>query len=165
MRDSPVVEDVADAAAAADIEPLFLAMYAHFEAVSGRATLREDPFRLWLGTYGPPAAAKSRLICVARQGAGPNGACIGFAEGLLRMPPAYFRPGLIGFVAHIHVVPEWRGQGVARALQERLRAWFVTRGAREAQLQIVHGNTLAETFWSRQGFQPELVQMRCELEQ
>lgn len=160
MHDAVTIEDVAEAAAAADLEPHFLAMYAHFEAVSGRASLREDGFRLWLGTYGPPAAGKSRLICTARQGH----ACIGFAEGLLRMPPAYFRPGLIGFVAHIHVAPEWRGQGVATALQDRLRAWFLARGAREAQLQIVAGNTLAEAFWSRQGFAPELVQMRCDLE-
>jgi GNAT superfamily N-acetyltransferase len=161
MRDSVTIEDVPDAAAAAGLETHFLAMYAHFAAVSGRASLREDAFRLWLGNFGPPAAGKSRLICAARQG----GACIGFAEGLLRMPPAYVRPGLIGFVAHIHVAPDWRGQGVATALQERLRAWFVSRGAREAQLQIVQGNTLAEGFWFRQGFRPELLQMRCDLEQ
>lgn len=154
-----VIEDLADAAAAAPLEPLFAAMYAHFAAVSGRDYLREDAFRLWLGGYGPQTALKSRLICAARA----EGAVVGFAEGLLRAPPAWFKPGWIGFVMHLHVEPAWRKRGVATRLAGRLRGWFGERGVRQLQLHVVQGNEVATAFWSAQGFQPELQQMRCDI--
>ncbi|HEV7268834.1 MAG TPA: GNAT family N-acetyltransferase [Falsiroseomonas sp.] len=154
------VEDISDAAAAALLAPHFAAMYRYFAQVSGHDPLREDAFRHWLGAYGPPTAGKSRLICAARAG----GDVVGFAEGLLRAPPAYFQPGWIGFVAHLHVVPEWRQHGVATRLMKRLRAWFRERGVRQIQLHVVQGNLTAAAFWSAQGFEPELQQMRCYLE-
>lgn len=159
MADRIVIEDLPDAAAAAPLAPQFEAMYAHFAAVSGQRLLRDDAFRHWLGAYGPPTALKSRLICAARA----DGAMVGFAEGLLRAPPAWFSPGWIGFVAHLHVAPEWRKRGVASMLVERLRAWFKERGVKQVQLHVVRGNTGAEAFWRAQGFEPELQQMRCDL--
>lgn len=159
MPDAVVIEDLPDAAAAAPLAPHFAAMYAHFAAVSGSAMLREDGFRHWLGAYGPPTALKSRLLCAARAGDD----VIGFAEGLLRAPPAYYRPGWIGFIAHLHVAPEFRQRGIATLLVARLRGWFGERGVHQLQLHVVEGNTVAAAFWSAQGFRAELQQMRCDL--
>lgn len=153
------IEDLPDAAAAAVLEPHFAAMYAHFASVSGLDQLREDAFRHWLGNYGPTTAGKSRLIAAARAG----DEVIGFVEGVLRAPPAWFRPGWIGFVMHLHVAPEWRAQGVGGRLVGRLGAWFRERGVTQVQLHVVEGNALASAFWTSQGFRPELQQMRCAL--
>lgn len=157
MADDIRIEDIRSLDEAAPLAPLFEAMYAHFAVVAGRPLLREGGFGPWLIGY-PAAALKSRLICAAWRGGQP----IGFAEGSVRLPPAYFAPRLCGFVGHLYVVPEERGGGLAAALARRLDAWFDERGVKEIQLHVLDGNAAALRFWSKRGFRAELLQMRSD---
>ena len=157
MADATHITDIRSVDQAQPLAPLFEAMYAHFGALAGRQRLRDGAFGQWLIGY-PVAALKSRLICAAMRGGQP----VGFAEAAVRLPPAYFAARLTGFVAHLYVVPEARGDGIAAGLATRLDTWFTERGVKEVQLHVVDGNEPALRFWSKRGFRPELLQMGSE---
>lgn len=157
---APNIQDVATLEAREDLRALFEAMYAHFAAVGGRALLAESGYTAWTAYYAK-TAGRSRLVVEARD---DTGRAIGFAEALLRSAPAHLGGGVTGFVAHLYVDPAHRGGPVARALVDRMRGWFTERGVRLVELQIVHGNAVADRFWRGLGFQPDLQQMRLTLD-
>lgn len=152
----------------ADVRPLFEALYAHMERASGHAMLADDGFERWAKGYGR-AVGKSRLVVLAREGDDPEGGTgggtgggrvVGFAEGVVRIPPAPAPPARVGHVSALYVDPNVRRGGLGRALHEALRAWFAERGTTEETVDTAAGNALAESFWAARGFVPAYTQHR-----
>jgi GNAT superfamily N-acetyltransferase len=154
----PKLTDVTDSSELLKVEQMFYALYEHFREISGRSYLREDSaFEAWSAGYSQ-GALKSRLVCIAAA----DGMPVGFAEGSLRVPPAYYEPGVLGLINHLYVVPQQRGKGLAGQLVRRLQGWFESRRVRTVQLHVVRGNQDAVDFWAGRGFETELMQMRSK---
>lgn len=54
---------------------------------------------------------------------------VGYAVGMLQEPPSIFRPEMYTFISDLYVAPEYRKQGAATNLVERIRGWGYLKGA------------------------------------
>lgn len=111
----------------APIQPLTVA---EFTAWWG-ATLNE-PHYCW------------RIVEVNRQPAG-------FGLIYLTMPRTQ-PPG--AFIHWTYLKPAFRTQGLGQVLVAHLLDWARGQGANRVELQFIDGNTPAERFWVKHGFQP-----------
>lgn len=84
----------------------------------------------------------------------PEGEAVGFAEVTLRYdhvngcgrPPVAFLEG-------IYVAPDWRSQGVARALIQAVEAWAELKGVLELASDVLLGNDPSQRMHEALGFQ------------
>ncbi|MCK6577157.1 MAG: GNAT family N-acetyltransferase [Anaerolineae bacterium] len=70
-----------------------------------------------------------------------------------------------GFVADIYVKPEFRRDGVGRAMVGTLHQWFVESGVDFYEWHVAALNAGAVAFWEELGGKPVLVRMRKEIEE
>ncbi len=81
---------------------------------------------------------------------------------LLRLP----RPAIqvqTGIISGVFVLPEARGRGVGKALAETAEAWFAENGLLTSELQVLHGNEVAQHLWEELGYEPLALGMRKKL--
>lgn len=89
------------------------------------------------------------LLLVARDG---GGRAVGFASAQLVISTA--EGALSAWVEDVIVAGDHRGQGLGRALIQRLLAWARQQGATRAQLLVDMDNLPALSFYDRLGWQP-----------
>lgn len=100
----------------------------------------------------------SAVILVAVQ----HAAVIGYVFGQIMQRPTVVS-GDCGYVADLCVRDEHRGQGIGRALYGKIRDWFLARGLRAIEVQIVRANPASQAFWRKMGFEDFLRTLRSEL--
>ena len=101
------------------------------------------------------------VLMVADRG----GDAIGYAYGAVE---GYDYMALRGPAAVLHdliVAPEWRGQGVGRALLEATITALTVQGAPRVVLATAERNQSAQRFFERMGFRRTMVELTRELEE
>lgn len=80
---------------------------------------------------------------------------VGFLSAqILRAP--LFQESRLGQVVDLYVQPEWRGQGVGKALVNCVMEWFRAMQIEQVDLNVAVRNDRGVSFWEREGFQPYL---------
>lgn len=64
-----------------------------------------------------------------------------------------------GFIHDVAVLPEYRGQGVGRALLQMAREWAKSRGVNQLRLMVAHDNPEAARLFERAGFKDTYREM------
>lgn len=74
--------------------------------------------------------------------------------------------GRRGFIYHLAVDSEWRGQGLGRQLTERVLALLKERGIQKAYVMVFGQNDAGRGFWERAGWEAreDLIPMCIALE-
>jgi ribosomal protein S18 acetylase RimI-like enzyme len=74
--------------------------------------------------------------------------------------------GRRGFIYHLAVDSEWRGQGLGRQLAERVLTLLKEQGIQKAYVMVFRQNGAARGFWERTGWEAreDLVPMCAVLE-
>lgn len=78
---------------------------------------------------------------------------VGYAVGMLQEPPPIFEPEYYTFLSDLFVVPEYRRQGIATALVERVRGWGWLKGVNRLSL-VLPNSSAAEGLYAKLGFKP-----------
>jgi GNAT superfamily N-acetyltransferase len=92
-----------------------------------------------------------------------EGTPIGFIHGRVTRREEY-APAAVGFIGLIYVEERHRRKGTGTGLVRHLTALFRSRGAAEANLGYIAGNTQAESFWRGLGFTPVRVTANTPLD-
>ena len=137
---------------------LFKEMFGHFATVGVQLPLVEGGEQLWLKSI---ESLPEKVFFIA--GAIHDNELQGFITGQMKMLPGFLGGKWVGDVSYIYVRPTTRRQGFATGLAAAAMQWFRERGASSVELQVLSQNSGAQTFWQRQGFQPELIQFRQHL--
>lgn len=87
----------------------------------------------------------------------------GYIMGELQDRPAISIPGLYGFISDVYIRESWREQGVARALVDELKQWFIKHKATAVELYAAENNIPSLAFWENMGMKPFLKLMHLEL--
>lgn len=61
--------------------------------------------------------------------------------------------GRRGYLQHLVVLPQYRGQGIANALVERCLCGLEALGILKCHLDVIKTNTIAARYWQHQGWQ------------
>jgi N-acetylglutamate synthase len=61
--------------------------------------------------------------------------------------------GRRGYLQHLVVLPQYRGQGIANALVERCLSGLEELGVLKCHLDVIKTNTSAASYWQHQGWQ------------
>lgn len=130
-------------------------MYEEFQAVGSFARLANDGAQIWSRGIAP-LLGKNACLLVATLG----GEAIGFAHGIVRLPPAYLQAIKTGFISHVFVSSRFRGRKIGHQLVDRLENWFSEREVQLLELNVVRGNASAKAFWESRGFELDLWQLR-----
>ena len=77
---------------------------------------------------------------------------VGFISGELRQGSPTFLPKTWASVDDVFVEPEYRNQGMGRALLQSVRAWAQERGADGISLQVAAANSRGRKFYEKLGF-------------
>lgn len=113
----------------------------------------------WFADYlGDQLDHDNALVLVAMQGE----TVVGYVFGQIMQRPTVVS-GDCGYVADLCVRDEHRGQGIGRALYGKIRDWFLARGLRAIEVQIVRANPASQAFWRKMGFGDFLRTLRSEL--
>lgn len=145
---------LADEAQIANLSDLFVEMYAHFKKSNGITELPIGGFKNWLVGYD-----RSRLISRTVFACYDNTRCVALIEGQIKIGGAMSGQGRLGHIAHLYVQPDYRRNGIARALVKVQRSWFSTKNIAAETLDVVCGNTEALGFWSSLGYKPLFINM------
>lgn len=97
---------------------------------------------------------REHLVLVARSG----GRVVGLVTAALRWHSA-FRRTPRAMVENLIVAPEYRRQGIATRLIERLEAWCDECGVQEVELSVAVANDAAREFWLQRGYQPVMLRL------
>jgi len=101
---------------------------------------------------------ENAVVLVAVQG----DVVVGYVFGQIMQRPTLVS-GDCGYVADLCVRDQSRGQGIGRALYTKIKDWFLARGLRAIEVQIVRANPASQAFWRKMGFGDFLRTLRSEL--
>ncbi|WP_038043099.1 aminoglycoside 6'-N-acetyltransferase [Thermus tengchongensis] len=93
-------------------------------------------------------------------GAEVEGQLVGFVEASLRPYAEGCDTRPVGYLEGWYVAPEWRGQGIGRALAEAAEAWARARGCREMASDAELSNLVGQEVHRRLGYQ-EVERIVC----
>lgn len=135
------------------VGPLMEAMYAEMQEQGPIRPLADHGARIWMNGISPGLERFGRL-CIAVK----EDEVVGFAHGALKLLPEHQGGACVGHITHVHVLPDQRRSGIARALVASLDEWFQAKQVSGTEIHIVVGNEQARAFWSVLGYAPELLQ-------
>lgn len=92
-------------------------------------------------------------VMVAEETGNGKPRVVGYAVGMIQEPPPIFEPEMYTFVSDLYVVPEFRRQGIATALIERVRGWGWVKGIARLSL-VLPTNSPAVALYAKLGFKP-----------
>lgn len=88
---------------------------------------------------------------------------IGTGYARIDVSEPYLKHGKHSYLGFMYVVPEYRGNGVNKAIMEKLEAWSMSRGVTEMQLEVYAGNAAALRAYEKSGYDSLLLTMRKSL--
>lgn len=137
--------------------PLLFFEYYHELSASGLfLPLTSNGAQLWLDGV-KKSVGKTTMLVIAEN----NGLPVGFGQGQLKLAPDYLGNLRLGVVSHFYIDKKFRGSNTAEKMFDEMRVWFAEKMVHSIELQVLSNNVIAEKFWKKMGFIPELQQMRC----
>ena len=100
------------------------------------------------------------LLVVAEQA----GALIASGYVQIRESKAHLQHDRHAYLGFMFVKPEYRGQGVNKAVLERLLAWSKDNGVADCYLDVYAENTAAIRAYEKAGFAGSLLEMKLQLD-
>jgi GNAT superfamily N-acetyltransferase len=100
--------------------------------------------------------SKTCIVCILKE-TGGVGKVLGVVVGhIVRFDGRFAlnKGNAIGRITELYLLPEARRQGCAKALTDKVEIWMRDRGVSLIEAEILMGNTPAERFWGKIGFQP-----------
>lgn len=88
-----------------------------------------------------------------------DGQALGFCLLAISRNLPMFLPARYGYLSDLAVRPDWRRQGIGRALVEHGAAWLRGQGVDSIQLQYYAFNERGAAFWQAMGFEPFYTRM------
>lgn len=82
----------------------------------------------------------------------------GYAVGMAQEPPPIFEQEMYTFISDLYVDPDYRRQGIATSLIERVRGWGWVKGINRLSLVLAPGSP-GMRLYERLGFKPIQVMM------
>jgi ribosomal protein S18 acetylase RimI-like enzyme len=110
-------------------------------------------------TLTRPANRCCQLIAEIQQEGSSNFTAAGSIVGVIieveeNHLARFYTPARYGYIGLTSVSARVRGQGVGRAMVERLWPWFVEQQVETVFLHYIADNVLSNGFWSHMGFAP-----------
>lgn len=93
-----------------------------------------------------------------------DGELVGSGYALIKEAKPYLKHTHYAYLGFMYVKPQYRGQGVNKAILEALKQWSVSQNIREIRLEVYEDNTVAKKAYEKAGFKGNLLEMRMELE-
>jgi ribosomal protein S18 acetylase RimI-like enzyme len=88
-----------------------------------------------------------------------DGELIGFCYSYISQKPKYFRLSKFGFIGDLYVIPEFRRNGVGRALVKDAVDFFNRKKIKQIELLVAMKNENTIKFWESLGFNHLLTWM------
>jgi N-acetylglutamate synthase len=115
----------------------------------------DDAYRLWDGTPGIGlSAADSREAIAAYLARNPGLSAAARADGRLVGVVLAGHDGRRGYLHHLVVAPERRGQGLGRALVDRALRKLKAAGMAKCHIFLMSDNAEGRRFWESVGWAP-----------
>lgn len=87
---------------------------------------------------------------------------IGYAVGMAQEPPPAFETEMYTYITDLYVSPDFRRQGIGKALVERIRGWGWVNGINRVSLVVPAGSP-AQELCTRLGFKPiQAMMYHCD---
>lgn len=137
------------------IANLYTDMYRYFVDHGLMLPLVKNGGKIWLNSLEASIGKANHVI-----GCFNGDELVAFMHSAVKVLPTYFEGKIVGVIANVYVIPEYRRMGIASELLRRSEAWLYSKKVSSIELQVLAGNELAITFWHDVGFETELVQMR-----
>jgi len=137
------------------IATLFTDMYRYFVSHGLMLPLARNGGTIWLRSLEASIGKANHVI-----GCLHDDKLVAFMHSAIKVLPTYFEGKIVGVIANVYVIPEYRRMGIAGELLRRSEAWLYARNVSSIELQVLAGNESAITFWHKVGFETELMQMR-----
>lgn len=99
------------------------------------------------------------LILVAKE----KGEIVGYARISVEPAPTYLNEKKIGIIDDIFVIEDYRRKGVAEALFEKSKEWFLKKKVYSVELNVDVRNEGAIALWKKLGFSERKLRMRRRL--
>jgi GNAT superfamily N-acetyltransferase len=93
-----------------------------------------------------------------------DGELVGSGYALIKEAKPYLKHAHYAYLGFMYVKPEYRGQGINKAILEALKQWAVSKNIREIRLEVYEENTIAKNAYEKAGFKGNLLEMRMELD-
>jgi ribosomal protein S18 acetylase RimI-like enzyme len=91
-----------------------------------------------------------------------DGGLVGYASARIETPPPVFRAGDRLHLGELYVREPRRGEGVASALVDRVRAAAAERGCERVTLDVDVENESARGFYEARGFEPARIRLAVD---
>lgn len=92
-----------------------------------------------------------------------DGELIGSGYALIKEAKPYLKHTHYAYLGFMYVKPEYRGQGVNKAILQTLQQWAIGQNIREIRLEVYEENIVAKKAYEKAGFKGNLLEMRLEL--
>ena len=93
-----------------------------------------------------------------------EGELVGSGYALIKEAKPYLKHSHYAYLGFMYVKPEFRGQGINKAILEILKQWAVSQNIREIRLEVYDENLVAKKAYEKAGFRANLLEMRMELD-
>lgn len=93
-----------------------------------------------------------------------DGQLVGSGYALIKEAKPYLKHSHYAYLGFMYVKPEYRGQGINRAILEALKQWAISKNIREIRLEVYDENIVAKKAYEKAGFKGNLLEMRMELD-
>jgi ribosomal protein S18 acetylase RimI-like enzyme len=142
-----------------EVVPLFIDLYKYMKESGMLMPLADEGHAKWRASLDNMVGGRFGVVKVALH----NNKVVGFIQGLIRYSPDYLGSLKVGYLTHIYIKPEYRGESVGQRMVDDLSDWFKSKNVHSIELQVLCGNISGIKFWESLGYKKELLQMRKEL--
>ncbi|MFC1953481.1 GNAT family N-acetyltransferase [Chloroflexota bacterium] len=73
-------------------------------------------------------------------------------SGITKRPPI-FQSNTLGFIYDMAVNSSYRRKSIGKRMLDQILTWFNSRNVDRVEVSVVTGNTIANSFWRKHGFQ------------
>jgi ribosomal protein S18 acetylase RimI-like enzyme len=142
-----------------EIARMYADLDAHYRQFPYHFPRLEDLGQAWLDSFRRTLGRFSQLFVAEL-----DGRIVGFSLGRLKRVAPYRGGFLVGEISDVWVHPDARRLHIGEVLNLQTIAWLGNQGAESVEVQVLEGNEPIQHLYRKLGFQPELRQLRLNLE-